>query len=237
MATKHATTPDDQPRKDSRQPTPIRSYADLTPTVRRGDIYYFTAASLSTPGKVNTVAYCPTDNSTHCDCYAAEYGRPCWHVRHVRTAWIVRLTRKEIAALDNSDLGILEREIAGRLAAGHDAEMNAAVYAAIGDEWADRLLRFPTARPEPEPPPAAPAVRPITPLHALAPTGTEGYRPVAPPASSWPGGRNIDAAVCRTTRCDRCGQRGLTYTPFFRAAPRSYRAFAVCPGCGHTVEF
>src|SRR6478735_8239421 len=72
-------------------PPPVRSYADLTPKVMRGDLFFFTAPSLSASGKTNTVAYCPTDDTSHCDCFAAEFGRPCWHTRHVRMAWLVRM--------------------------------------------------------------------------------------------------------------------------------------------------
>src|SRR5262245_41016613 len=32
-------------------PPPVRSYADLTPTVKRGDLFFFTAPSLSVSGK------------------------------------------------------------------------------------------------------------------------------------------------------------------------------------------
>ena len=219
-----------------RQKDTEHTHRDLTPTVRRGDIFFFTAASASTPGKVNTIAYCPTDDTTLCDCYAAEYGRPCWHIRHVKTAWLVRMARKELATLDNQALGRVERETTALLRAGIDAEKNAAIHAAVAEEWADRLLRFLVPDPEPTPP-ATPAAKRVTPLHALAPTGTEGYRPEPPPLASWRGGTNIDADVCGKVACESCGHQGLDYAPYFRPEPRSYRAFAVCPRCGHTIEF
>jgi hypothetical protein len=222
-------------------PPPVRSYADLTPTVKRGDIFFFTAPSLSVSGKVNTVAYCPTDDTGHCDCFAAEYGRPCWHTRHVRMAWLVRLARNEIKHYSNEELGRAEREAAAMLRAGIDAERFQAVYNAVGDEWAARLLRLPGGEHEPDPPtPAAPGLLllpPAVPLHELAPTGTEGYRPAPPSARSWPGGANTDAEVCSEARCGRCGREGLDDPPYIRDEPRSYRAFAVCPACGHSVEF
>jgi len=223
------------PRPLHQQDT-AHTHRDLTPTVRRGDLFFFTAPSASTTGKVNTIVYCPTDDTTLCDCYAAEYGRSCWHARHVKTAWLVRMTRKELAGYDNRELGRVEREAAAMLQAGIDAEKNAAIHAAVAEEWADRLLHF--VRPEPEPtPPATPAARRIVPLHALAPTGTEGYRPEPPPSASWLGGANIDADVCGKVACASCGHQGLNYAPYFRPEPRSYRALAVCPRCGHTVEF
>lgn len=213
------------PRK---RPDREHSHKDLTLHVRRGDIYFFTAISAGTSGKINTVAYCPTDDATLCDCYAAEYGRACWHTRHVKTAWLVLMTRKELAGYGNAELGRMEREAAMLLNAGIDAEKNAAIQAAVADEWADRLLRF--VRPGPEPTtPATPAALAITPRDALAPTGTEGYRREPPPPSSWRGGTNIDANVCGIVACASCGHHGLDYAPFFRAAPRSYRAFGL-PG-------
>lgn len=218
-----------------RKPQLVRSYADLTPTTRRGDWYRFTAPSLSTPGKINTVRYNPTTDAVVCDCYAGEAGRTCWHARHVRTAWLVRMARRDLAPLSNADLGKVEREVAARLAARTDPELDAALYAAIGDEWAARLLHFPQPDPDPEPP-TAPAARAVVPLRELAPTGTEGYRPGAPPATAWVDAERIDAGVCREAHCASCGRRGLDYAPYFRAEPRSYRAFAVCPACGHAAE-
>jgi hypothetical protein len=222
-------------------PPPVRSYAALTPKVKRGDIFFFTAPSLRVPGKVNTVAYCPTDDTSHCDCFAAEYVRACWHVRHVRMAWLVRMARNAIRDYSNEELGRVEREAAAMLKAGIDAERFQAVYSAVGDEWAARLVRFPAPDGEPDPtPPAAPALVALpraVPLHELASTGTEGYRPAPPPARSWPGGANTDVGVCRDASCERCGHRGLEYRPYFRQEPRSYRAFAVCPACGHAAEF
>jgi len=73
--------------------------------VRRGDLFFFRAGSLSVAGKVNTVAYCPADDTSHCDCFAAEFGRACWHTRHVRMAWLVRMARNEIKHYSNEELG------------------------------------------------------------------------------------------------------------------------------------
>lgn len=221
-----------------RQTPPVRSYADLTPTVKRGAWFLFTAPSLSTPGKVNTVRYNPSTDTTACDCYASEAGRDCWHRRHVRKAWLVRMARKDLAGLTNAELGKLEREVAARVAAGVEPVVDSALYDAIGDEWAGRLIRFPAPAtpPEPEPPTPAARSRP-TPLHALAPTGTEGYRAVPPPAGGLVDAEAIDASVCREATCGNCGRRGLDYRPYFRTEPRSYRAFAVCAACGHAIEF
>jgi hypothetical protein len=47
--------------------------------------------------------------------------------------------------------------------------------------------------------------------------------------------RDIDARVCENAECDLCGRQGLVYRPFHRGD--SYRALAVCPDCGHAVEF
>lgn len=61
-----------------------------------------------------------------------------------------------------------------------------------------------------------------------------GYRPGAPPPTPL-GGPEIDEEVCQQATCAVCGTTGLEYAPFI--APRSYRAFAVCPACGHAEEF
>lgn len=61
-----------------------------------------------------------------------------------------------------------------------------------------------------------------------------GYTPGVPP---WlkPENAAIDRRICARLKCP-CGHRGLTYTPFFRLLPRSYRAKATCPCCGHVEE-
>ena len=45
----------------------------------------------------------------------------------------------------------------------------------------------------------------------------------------------IDRGVCAEAKCDKCWHIGLLYRPFTK--PGSYRAFAVCPQCGHATEF
>jgi hypothetical protein len=50
-------------------------------------------------------------------------------------------------------------------------------------------------------------------------------------------GEAIDIEVCTTSQCGYCGRHGLTCRPYFRAHPRSYRAFAHCPRCGLADEF
>ncbi len=77
----------------------------------------------------------------------------------------------------------------------------------------------------------------ITRLAHIAPEYHEGYRPSAPPATGWVDGEGIDRGICEAAHCERCRHRGLEYHPYFRREPRSYRAFAVCPACGHAFEF
>ena len=50
-------------------------------------------------------------------------------------------------------------------------------------------------------------------------------------------GGAIDAEVCYTSTCEKCGHKGMEYHPFVRDEPRSYRAFAKCPECGYSEEF
>ncbi len=61
--------------------------------------------------------------------------------------------------------------------------------------------------------------------------GLTDYQP-KPPS---PDAALSDGELCRRASCSRCGRQGLIYRPFIR--PGSYRAFAICPGCGHTDEF
>ena len=60
-----------------------------------------------------------------------------------------------------------------------------------------------------------------------------GYGPGAPTAIT----ARMDRAMCDRSTCEACGHVGAEYHPFFRAEPRSYRAFAVCRRCGETTEF
>lgn len=72
----------------------------------------------------------------------------------------------------------------------------------------------------------------------------EGYTPGGEPTGL---GAGIDALVCADSTCSACGHQGREYHPFMkRLGGRSrytgrdlisYRAFAVCPECGHTEEF
>ncbi len=64
----------------------------------------------------------------------------------------------------------------------------------------------------------------------------DDYRP-RPPRPRLVDGGSIDAKVCARATCSNCGHRGLTYRPFVREEPYSYRAFAVCPRCGASEEF
>lgn len=61
--------------------------------------------------------------------------------------------------------------------------------------------------------------------------GLTDYQPKPPT----PQAGLLDEGVCQRSRCPHCGHEGLIYRPFVR--PGSYRAFAVCPACGHTDEF
>lgn len=62
-------------------------------------------------------------------------------------------------------------------------------------------------------------------------TELRGYRPVGPSREA----EQIDASVCAESDCDECGHHGMRYQPYTQNG--SYRAFAVCPRCKHSVEF
>ena len=47
----------------------------------------------------------------------------------------------------------------------------------------------------------------------------------------------IDADACKSSRCSKCGHKGLDYDPFVDREDKKYVAFAVCPSCGHREEF
>jgi hypothetical protein len=77
---------------------------------------------------------------------------------------------------------------------------------------------------------------------ALADIGRElarcDYTPGRPP---WLTDRavRIDREVCRRAACERCGRKGLRYHSGWHVSGvrHRYRAYAVCPGCGHWAEF
>ena len=82
---------------------------------RAGEVYFFTAPSASVPGKVNTVAYDPTDRSTHCDCFAGERGLyECWHAHHAEGAWLLNLCRQLAGRLSDAELELAGKEAAAR---------------------------------------------------------------------------------------------------------------------------
>lgn len=50
-----------------------------------------------------------------------------------------------------------------------------------------------------------------------------------------PYSNTIDRQVAAECTCTACGHVGLSYRGWRRQD--SYRAFAICPSCGHTEEF
>lgn len=46
---------------------------------------------------------------------------------------------------------------------------------------------------------------------------------------------DADAEIAQSMTCEVCKKKGLTYLPYSNNG--SYRAFAQCSKCGHTVEF
>ena len=48
-------------------------------------------------------------------------------------------------------------------------------------------------------------------------------------------GASIDRGICVESSCDSCGHDGMVYVPMTNGS--GYRAFAVCPECGHFEEF
>ena len=56
------------------------SPAELVPVSIAGDIVTLGVASASRPGEWNHAAYDLTTGAAHCECKAAQCGRPCWHV-------------------------------------------------------------------------------------------------------------------------------------------------------------
>jgi len=59
----------------------------------------------------------------------------------------------------------------------------------------------------------------------------EGYTWGAPSYDA----QEIDKQVANNAKCEKCGYNGLCYRPFHK--PDSYRAFILCPDCGHIDEF
>lgn len=50
-------------------------------------------------------------------------------------------------------------------------------------------------------------------------------------------GSSIDIQICAESTCSQCGNKGMECKGFIKPETKSYRAFAVCPNCGHVEEF
>ena len=164
MATQVAKSP--EPSQTRRAPAWTNHRPEeLAFSHRAGEVYFFTAPSASVPGKVNTVAYDPTDRSAHCDCFAGERGLyECWHAHHAEGAWLLNLCRQLARQLGDEELTVAGKEAAARVeTAGWFWAVHSAIdqpmLQACREEWRRRQRRK-RGRPddEPEPPPAAPAV-------------------------------------------------------------------------------
>ena len=59
----------------------------------------------------------------------------------------------------------------------------------------------------------------------------DGYRMAAPSTAAL----IEDAKIVEAHTCPVCGTN-YSFTPYYRANPYSYRAFAVCGKCGHAEE-
>lgn len=58
-----------------------------------------------------------------------------------------------------------------------------------------------------------------------------GYKPGFPEGLA----ADIDSDVCRDSKCESCGHKGLNCRGF--VSRESYRAFALCPICKNAEEF
>ena len=130
-----ATAPARAPR-----PEPVRSYADLTFRVRRGDLVEFTSASRHDPARVNTTTLDLATGDLCCDCTHAEtrpHAEPptCWHCLHILAAWRQHEIRMNLTPARVSDTRLLAIERAAR--DGRDWD----TLTACGDEWAARIQR------------------------------------------------------------------------------------------------
>ena len=59
------------------------------------------------------------------------------------------------------------------------------------------------------------------------------------PGWSFKDATEIDKTIAEAERCPGCGGQ-MAYRPFYKPNGKvsgSYRAFAVCSGCGHAFEF
>ena len=139
---------------------------------RAGEVYFFTAPSASVRGKVNTVAYDPTERSAHCDCFAGERGLyECWHAHHAEGAWLLHLCRQLADRLSDEELEVAGKEAAARV---ETASWFWAAYSPIDrpmlqacrEEWRKRHRRRkaddrPDDDPEPTPPAGPAAIVPL----------------------------------------------------------------------------
>jgi hypothetical protein len=81
----------------------------------RTNIVHFTAASASTPGKVNSVGLDVLTGETHCSCRAAETGHACWHQRLVSAAWESSPAMQEVRWLNDDRLARYGRKAANMI--------------------------------------------------------------------------------------------------------------------------
>ena len=63
----------------------------------------------------------------------------------------------------------------------------------------------------------------------------EGYV-FSPPGSIEVTDQSVEAQLCASYRCEKCGRMGLRYRPFVEHHRQIYRAFAECPDCGWAIE-
>ncbi len=68
-------------------------------------IVAFAAPSTHDAGRVNIVALDTTNGDIYCTCKGAECGRRCWHVEHVRAAWLTSPAMQQVRWLTGVSAG------------------------------------------------------------------------------------------------------------------------------------
>jgi hypothetical protein len=128
---------------------------ELTYHGTSGEIAVFSAPSVSRPGARNFTYRDTVTGEAHCECKAAETGRPCWHLDWVHTAAVMLQVAPFVAGLDAPALCATGAAAGARIKGGTFTVTDLAVYHACRAEYRERrrkaapapLAVFPVARP------------------------------------------------------------------------------------------
>lgn len=106
----------------------------------------YSAASQSQPGTRHSVSLDLQTGETLCTCRAAEYGRRCWHLDWLETAWLMTRVAPFVATLDDAGLLATGTAARARLDGGTATVTDIVTYYQCRVEWRERAARAGLAR-------------------------------------------------------------------------------------------